>query len=97
MSIQIATSEIAPAPVTRNVRNSGPTNRRGGGRGKISRFSFISRIKNKKFVGFRGNRDGGAPQKRRGGGRGAGAGRRSETTVEELDAELDAYTKDMKI
>lgn len=46
------------------------------------------------------------PQRRGGpGGRGGGAGgrqggggaRRQAPTVEELDAELDAYTKDMKI
>lgn len=44
-----------------------------------------------------GARGGGKPQGR--GGRGAGGGRRQprETkTAEELDAELDAYTKDMK-
>lgn len=48
-------------------------------------------------VGLRGRRD--IPQKRGSGGRGAGAGgaRRQAPTVEELDAELDAYTKDMKI
>lgn len=38
------------------------------------------------------------PQKRGGRGGGAGGGaRRQAPTVEELDAELDAYTKDMKV
>lgn len=41
-------------------------------------------------------RGGGAPTGGRGGRPGAG-GKRQAPTVEELDAELDAYTKDMKI
>ncbi|XP_063699847.1 THO complex subunit 4 [Culicoides brevitarsis] len=77
MSIQIATSEVAPA-LARAVRTAAPARRNTGGRG-----------------GFRGKRETSA--KRGGRGSGAGGARRQAPTVEELDAELDAYTKDMKI
>lgn len=83
MSIQLATSEIPAARPTRPAAASS---------------SAPSRSPRKPAAGRTG---GGKPPARRGGGAAAGGsgGRRQprETkTAEELDAELDAYTKDMK-
>ncbi|XP_043483412.1 THO complex subunit 4 [Leptopilina heterotoma] len=85
MNIQVATSEI---PVPQAIRN---TSRIGGG-------NFPQRSQQR----FRGNRGTGPTRGRGGGGpgrRGGRGGNRTATktpTAEELDAELEAYVKEVK-
>jgi THO complex subunit 4 len=84
MNIQIVTSEV-PAP--RSPISKKPSRLGGGGGNRMQRGG-----------GGGGMRGGNRRPGRGAGGSGGGAGRRntkSTPTLEELDAELDAYTKDM--
>jgi THO complex subunit 4 len=106
MNIQLATSEL-PAPKIGGggggaARRPQPQQQRNqGGRGALFLFLnfFVSFCKTKRIypTGRRGAgaAAGGAAGGARRGGRVANP-RGSQVTAEELDAELDAYTKDMK-
>uniref|UniRef100_A0A8D8B119 THO complex subunit 4-A n=3 Tax=Culex pipiens TaxID=7175 RepID=A0A8D8B119_CULPI len=96
MSIQLATSEI---PVPRAPRLGGSSDRSSG---LAPRSPRSPRSPGRRQGGGRG--DGGSSrgnssqsnQRRGGGGGGPRRQQRETKTAEELDAELDAYTKDMK-
>lgn len=96
MSIQLATSEI---PVPRAPRLCGSSDRSSG---LAPRSPRSPRSPGRRQGGGRG--DGGSSrgnssqsnQRRGGGGGGPRRQQRETKTAEELDAELDAYTKDMK-
>ncbi|XP_049873240.1 THO complex subunit 4 [Pectinophora gossypiella] len=84
MNIQLATSEIS------SFRNE-DRGRLGGGGGPIRRNSNRGGARPQAGGGGRGVRRGG-----RGAGGGRGGGRRPVPTAEQLDAELDAYVKEIK-
>lgn len=88
MNIQLATSEIS------GIRSEGRIGGGGGGGGPVRRSSF------KGPQGRNQGSGGGSSGARRGGGgRGRGGGRggkRPTPTAEQLDAELDAYVKEIK-
>ncbi|XP_030027295.1 THO complex subunit 4 isoform X2 [Manduca sexta] len=90
MNIQLATSEI------NNFRNENRP-RGGGGSGGSGTNGPVRRNSNRGGIT---NRNQGSGAGGRGGGRrgrgGAGRGRRPVPTAEQLDAELDAYVKEIK-
>lgn len=90
MSIQLATSEI---PVPRAPRLGSASGDR-----SLSQRSPRSPRRQGGGGGSSGSRGSSQQNQRRGGGGGGGPRRqqRETKTAEELDAELDAYTKDMK-
>ncbi|XP_045773260.1 THO complex subunit 4-B isoform X2 [Maniola jurtina] len=86
MNIQLATSEIS------TFRNEDRSSRPFGGR-PVRRNSSRGGGGNRPQAAAGGGRGGGA---RRGGRGGAPRGRRPVPTAEQLDAELDAYVKEIK-
>lgn len=87
MSIQLATSEI-PVPRAPRLGGGGSTDR------SLAPRSPRSPGRRQGGSGSRGNSQ--TNQRRGGGGGGPRRQQRETKTAEELDAELDAYTKDMK-
>ncbi|XP_053598904.1 THO complex subunit 4 [Microplitis demolitor] len=88
MNIQVATSEL---PVTTSIRGSS----------RLAASNFPQRSTTNRFRGARGagatRGRGGASGRRGAGGRGGGTRTPAKTpTAEELDAELEAYVKEVK-
>ena len=105
MNIQLATSEVPqagsrlgfPKPTTNNTQRS-PRKPIGGGKFNIiiiNNYYLITKML--LIIGFRGGRRQGGFSRGRGGaggGRGGGRGgpKKTEVTLDQLNAELDAYT-----
>ncbi|XP_053609691.1 THO complex subunit 4 [Plodia interpunctella] len=90
MNIQLATSEISSLRTEDRGRLGG-----GGGTGGPVRRNFNRGPTNRNQNSGGGGRGAGGARRGRGAG-GAGRGRKPVPTAEQLDAELDAYVKEIK-